>query len=103
VKAKDEFKKKYNHLSQEIEEWDDITFLNKAKIAIQGNITRTAIILLGRTESEHFISPGVAKISWILKSDENIEKDYEHFGPPFIFLTLTLNLPKTLIYQQIKK
>ena len=91
AKAKDEFKKKYNHLSQEIEEWDDITFLNKAKIAIQGKITRTAIILLGRTESEHFISPGVAKLSWILKSDENIEKDYEHFGPPFI-----LNVEKFL-------
>jgi len=84
TKAKDEFKKKFNHISQEIEEWDTTTFLNKAKIAIQGKITRAAIILLGRPEAEHFISPGVAKMSWILKTDQNIEKDYEHFGPPFL-------------------
>jgi len=31
--------------------------LNKAKVIIKGKITRTAIILLGKPESEHFISP----------------------------------------------
>jgi len=62
----------------------DSIFLNKAKITIQGKITRTAIILLGKDESEHFLSPSVAKITWVLKDGNNIEKDYEHFGPPFL-------------------
>jgi len=35
-------------------------------------------------ESDHFISPSVAKISWILKNHDNIEIDYEHLGPPFL-------------------
>lgn len=86
-KARDEYKKKYPHLRDAVDEWDDVTFLNKAKITINGDITRTAIVLLGKPESEHFISPSVVRISWILKNEHNIEKDYEHFGPPFILNT----------------
>jgi len=41
-------------------------------------------LLLGKEESEHFLSPAVAKISWILKNNKGIEQDYEHFGPPFL-------------------
>ncbi|MEW6607234.1 MAG: RNA-binding domain-containing protein [bacterium] len=84
MKARQNYKEKFPDKAREVESWDDITFLNKAKIAIQGKITRTAIILLGKDESEHFISPSVAKITWVLKNEHNIEKDYEHFGPPFL-------------------
>ena len=70
--------------SETIETWDDKTFLNKAKITISGKITRTAILLLGKPESEHFLTPAIAKISWILKDRDNISKDYEHFSCPFI-------------------
>ena len=69
---------------QGVEQWDDLTFLNKAKICIGGKITRTAIMLLGRNESEHFLSPSVVQITWVLKDDKGQEKDYQHFGPPLI-------------------
>ncbi|EKE10827.1 MAG: hypothetical protein ACD_15C00195G0018 [uncultured bacterium] len=69
---------------KEINSWDDIVFLDKAKITINGKITRAAILLLGKTESEHFINPANAKISWILKDKDGIERDYEHFSCPFI-------------------
>lgn len=84
AKAREEYNKKYPNLTSEADKWDDITFLNKAKIIIQGKITSAAIILLGKSESEHFISPGIVRITWVLKTFDNIEKDYEHFGPPFI-------------------
>lgn len=87
ARAKNEYRKKYPHLAAEVDKWKDITFLNKARIIIQGKITRTAIILLGKPESEHFVSPGVVRISWILKDEHSIEKDYEHFGAPFILNT----------------
>lgn len=87
AKARNEYKKKYPRLVDEVDKWNDITFLNKAKITIQGKIPCSAVVLLGRPESEHFISPGIAKISWILKDEYNIEKDYEHFDPPFILNT----------------
>ena len=82
--ARDNFKIKNPRLTGEVDKWDDVTFLNKAKITINGQITKTAIILLGRPESEHYISPAVARITWILKDKENTEKDYEHFTCPLI-------------------
>jgi len=40
--------------------WNDPTFLNKAKLCIRDKITRTAILLLGKSESEHFLHPGLS-------------------------------------------
>lgn len=94
-KARENFAKKVPDRAAEIQQWDDITFLNKARISIQGQITRTAILLLGREESEHFLSTGIAKISWFLKGENNLEKDYTHFGPPFL-----LNIEK--VYAKIR-
>ncbi len=82
--ARQEFKKKYLGLATEADGWDDVTFLNKAKVCINGRITRTAIILLGKNEAEHYLSPGIAHITWVLKNEQNIEMDYQHFGPPFL-------------------
>ncbi|HUM81739.1 MAG TPA: putative DNA binding domain-containing protein [Methanothrix sp.] len=72
------------HLASEADQWDDLTFLNKARICINGKVTRSAIILLGRSEAENFIYPAIARITWILKDANNVEKDYQHFGPPLI-------------------
>ena len=83
-KARIEYKKKNPHLANEVDSWEDTTFLNKAKVAIKGKITRTAIILLGKDESTHFLSQSIAQMTWILKNEHNIEKDYAHFGPPFL-------------------
>jgi ATP-dependent DNA helicase RecG len=66
--------------------WDDITFLNKVKLAIQGRITHAALLLLGKPESATLLNPAVAKVSWLLKNDRNEDLDYEHFGPPFLLL-----------------
>jgi ATP-dependent DNA helicase RecG len=82
--ARNNFKTKNQRLAEEIDMWEDTTFLNKAKITINGKITRTAIILLGRPESEHYISPGIAHITWVLKDKDNVEKDYQHFSCPLI-------------------
>jgi ATP-dependent DNA helicase RecG len=82
--AREKFLQKNPHFKKEAENWDQNTFLNKAKICIRGKITNTAILLLGKPESEHFLSPSTATISWILKDSEGIEKDYEHFGCPLV-------------------
>jgi len=82
--ARVQFMEKNPKLTDQIKQWNDITFLNKAKITIRGKITRTAVLLLGKPESEHLINPAVAKITWILKDKDNIEKDYEHFSCPFL-------------------
>ncbi|KAF5049490.1 putative DNA-binding domain protein [anaerobic digester metagenome] len=83
-KARQQFKIKHPRSAELVDDWDEMTFLNKAKVTLHGNITNTALILLGKPESAGLLSPSVAKISWILKDAENRELDYEHFFPPFI-------------------
>lgn len=82
--ARVNYKAKFSEKSAEVDTWNDVTFLNKAKITIKSKITRTAIILLGREESEHFINPAEAKIRWLLKDAEGNDKDYAIFGLPFL-------------------
>lgn len=84
TKARQLFIRKNPRLAEEAPHWDDVTFLNKARLTIKGKITNTAIVLLGLPESAHFINPAVAQITWILKSADGIEKDYEHFYTPFL-------------------
>jgi ATP-dependent DNA helicase RecG len=69
---------------EELDQWDDLKFLNKAKVCINGQITHAALVLLGKEESGHFLSPAVAQLTWVLRNDQGLEKDYEHFGPPLI-------------------
>ena len=82
--ARERYMEKFPQLANQAKEWDDITFLNKAKVCINGQITRAAIILLGKSEAEHFLFPAIAHITWILRDSNGIETDYEHFGPPLI-------------------
>ena len=84
-KAKKEFVKRNPHKKEEIQTWTDQKFLDKAKLTIKGHITYTALILLGKDESEHFLSPFVAKIRWSLRSsNSNQNKDYDIFSMPLL-------------------
>lgn len=79
--AREKYKEKNTNASfyDEIDNWSNKIFLDKLKITIDGKITNTAIILLGKPESAHFISPAVSQITWKLDTEE---KAYEHFGMP---------------------
>ncbi len=102
-KARKEYKEKNPKKASECDTWDDITFLNKAKVTLQGKITNTALLLLGKEESSHFLNPAVAKISWILKDENNVELDYEHFGVPFLLSsTEVFSRVRNLTYRYIK-
>ncbi len=84
TEARVQFMTKHPGQADEMDQWNDRTFLNKARVLKQGAVTHTALLLLGRPESATLLSPAVAKISWILKDAENRELDYEHIGPPFL-------------------
>lgn len=83
-KARELYMKKHENLSDEIIGWDDETFLNKARITVRGRITNTAVLLLGRPESECLISPAVARIRWIYKDSTGNEKDFAIETCPFV-------------------
>ncbi len=64
----------------EIDTWDNGTFLDKAQITKNKQITNAALILLGKAESTHFLSPARIQITWKLDTEEQA---YEHFTVPF--------------------
>ncbi len=83
-KARTLYKVKNRKDITEVDGWDNETFLNKAKLTIKWKITRTAILLLWKPESNQYLTPGTSEISWILKDKDNNSKDYEHFSCPLI-------------------
>ena len=84
------YAKKHEDLMAEMKSWDNVKFLNKAKITKQGLITNTAILLLGRTESEQLITPAVARIRWIYKDSKGEEKDFSIETCPFVIAANTV-------------
>ncbi len=83
VKARIEFVKRNPKYKEEEPAWDTAKFLDKAKLTIKGKITRTALILTGKEEAEHYLGSTV-KIRWNLKTIKNEDKDFEVFSIPFI-------------------
>lgn len=103
LRARELFKVKNPDLADDIDEWSVETLLNKARITIKGQVTNTAILLLGKPESTHFLSPVNATLSWVLKDKDNIELDYHHFTPPFILAIDNLYAKiRNLKYRYIK-
>jgi ATP-dependent DNA helicase RecG len=93
-KARESFAQKYaNRLRpDEVRNWPLETFLDRCRIAQNGQITRAALLLLGKAESAGLLSPHPAQLVWKL---EGPEQAYEHFGPPFLLNT-------TRLYQRIR-
>lgn len=67
-----------------VESWTTIEFLNRAKLANSGKITRAALLLLGKPDAAYFLSPHPAQITWKL---EGTAPSYEQFAPPFLLTT----------------
>jgi len=68
---------------KEVDTWSDEVFLNKAKLTIEGRITNTAILLLGKPESLHYINH-IGEIVWQLAGKDNVG---QVFTIPFLLTT----------------
>lgn len=84
ILAREKFIQKNPKLTEDAKQWDTITFLNKAKLTINGQMTRASILLLGKPESAHWLNPASATVTWILKDRDGLERDYQHFSCPLI-------------------
>jgi putative ATP-dependent DNA helicase len=95
----------------DIEAWDDATFLAKARLTRDGQITRAALLLLGADTSTHLLTPHPAQMTWKLVGEQ---RAHEHFRLPFLLNTtalakrirnvqLRLLPPNELIYREINK
>lgn len=93
-KARESFAQKYANrfAPDEVMNWSLATFLDRARVTQNGQITRTALLLLGKAEAAWHLSPNPAQLTWKL---EGPERAYEHLGPPFLLNT-------TRLYQRIR-
>ncbi len=82
--AREKYKEKHKDLAEEVDDWDEISFLARAKICSEGRITNAAILLLGKNEAAHLLSPAIAHIVWVLRDGDEVEVDYAHFGLPLV-------------------
>ncbi|MEN6516563.1 MAG: RNA-binding domain-containing protein [Methanospirillum sp.] len=82
--ALEQYKTKFPNLAHEVDSWDTVEFLNRGKLCIKGKITNAALLLLGKSESEHYLSPASPQVTWVLKDEAGVDKDYAHFGSPLI-------------------
>ncbi|MBR6282787.1 MAG: putative DNA binding domain-containing protein [Muribaculaceae bacterium] len=73
-----------NISGEEVESWSVEDFLYHSNLMRDGQITRAAILLLGKPLSLNKIHPAVAQITWTLQDKEGIVDDYEHFTIPFL-------------------
>lgn len=83
--ARYQFKMKHKDkaIADEIDKLSDIDFLNKAKITLEGKITYTAMLLLGKYDDDYLMNGYTPRMTWKLYDEINVI-DYEHFGIPFI-------------------
>ncbi len=94
AKARESFAKKYANRfdGNEVMRWPVETFLDRAKLTQDGQITRTTLLLLGKAEAAYLLSPHPAQMTWKLEGEE---RAYQHFGPPFL-------LNSTMLYQKVR-
>lgn len=93
-RARESFAQKYANRFQpgEVDGWPLAAFLDRARVTRDGRVTRAALLLLGKPEAAHRLSPHPAQLTWKL---EGQERAYEHFAPPFLLNT-------TQLYQRIR-
>lgn len=111
ARAKAGFFGRHPRFADEVSSWSDANFLEKARLTIDGGITRAAVLLLGKDTSAHLLSPHPAELTWKL---DGPDEAYEHFRTPFLLnatalaqrirnIQLRLLPPEELIYREISK
>ena len=85
--AREGYKQRYPKLAKACDSWDDKTFLDKACLTLDGKITRTTLLLVGKEESGHKLNH-IAQIVWKCFQDGQVFGDI--YTIPFIRTTTEL-------------
>lgn len=85
--ARNGYKLRYPDFAEEVDCWDDSTFLDKANLTIDGQITRTTLLLVGKPEKVNKLHH-IAQIVWKCFQDGEIFGDI--YTIPYIKTTTAL-------------
>jgi len=83
AEARKGFKEHFPKLKNEVDSWSNEVFLNKAKLTIDGKITKAAILILGKPEAVHYLDH-IGEIVWRLAGKDNVG---QVFSIPFLLTT----------------
>jgi ATP-dependent DNA helicase RecG len=86
-RARTNFKDKHPGQRDEVDGWNDEMFLGKAKLLRSGKLTRSAVLLLGKPDASPYLAPADVRLTWVLKNADGTNRDYNHYGPPFLLAT----------------
>jgi ATP-dependent DNA helicase RecG len=87
AKAREGYKQRYPKLAKECDGWDDKVFLDKAGLTIDGKVTRTTLLLVGKETSAHKLNH-IAQIVWKCFQDGQVFGDI--YTIPFVLTTTEL-------------
>jgi len=87
AKAREGYKQRYPKLAKECDKWDDKVFLDKAGLTIDGKVTRTTLLLVGKETAAHKLNH-IAQIVWKCFQDGQVFGDI--FTIPFVLTTTEL-------------
>lgn len=89
-KAREFYIRSHPGKEQECEGWNDLTFLNKIGLTINGKVTYAAMVLLGNPDYSHRVPGAALRIRWILRDIDRSTIDNDFFDVPFILAVDTL-------------
>ena len=87
AKAREGYKQRYPKLAKECDKWDDKVFLDKAGLTIDGKVTRTTLLLVGKETAAHKLNH-IAQIVWKCFQDGQVFGDI--YTIPFVLTTTEL-------------
>ena len=87
AKAREGYKQRYPRLAKECDGWEDKEFLDKAGLTIDGKVTRTTLLLVGKETSAHKLNH-IAQIVWKCFQDGQVFGDI--YTIPFVLTTTEL-------------
>ena len=87
TKAREGYKQRYPKFAKECDSWDDKVFLDKAGLTIDGKVTRTTLLLVGKETAAHKLNH-IAQIVWKCFQDGQVFGDI--YTIPFVLTTTEL-------------
>ena len=87
LKAREGYKQRFPKLAKECDGWSDRVFLDKAGLTIEGKVTRTTLLLVGKETSAHKLNH-IAQLVWKCFQDGQVFGDI--YTIPFILTTSEL-------------
>ena len=87
LKAREGYKQRFPKLAKACDGWSDRVFLDKAGLTIEGKITRTTLLLVGKETSVHKLNH-IAQLVWKCFQDGQVFGDI--YTIPFILTTSEL-------------